>query len=339
MKSKVSIRPSLRNISRILALSCQTVRHRRDLKRLVDIPDPRLIRRFLDDRPEIRWRVLTPLISAQWNASRRLEVIRDHFIIVGSLGGVLTVGPDEFLELANLSGIAPGLHVAIDAPQWFLGEGCLAVSLWLRERRIYTISFCLGYEEGRIVVFVGGLQGVQDDEARPLYRALTKAAAGMRPRDLLFEIFRMLCRNWQATCILGISDSHRHHFSAYSRRWIGIDPVHTSYDEAWSDRGGELRDDGFFVLSVTAPVRPAQQIAPKKRAMYRSRYAMLDHICAGIDEVVLLPPTFRRHPNLGDLTRPETTGLPPAGEMPASCPGAFSTPTACPWPRTDTLHS
>jgi len=295
--------------SRAIALAFQSMRHWGDLQRLSDIPEPQLIQRFLRERPEIRRMVLTPLISARWDAKRRLEIIREHFRIVGQLGGVLAVGPGEFIELVNLSGIKPGLHATIDAPRWLLRDGILAVSLWLENKRIYTISFCLGYEGGWLVARVGGVQGVANNDAGALYRELTKAAAGIRPRDLLFEIFRSLCRHCGIVHILGISDTTRHHFSAYNTKWIGIDPVNASYDEAWRDRGGHLRDDGFFVIPTKASVRSDDQVPPKKRSMYRTRYRMLDYIAAELGETLALNPLIQQHPNLGHLTRPEATKL------------------------------
>ncbi len=304
-----AVRRAHKNASRLVALACETGRHWRQLNQLSQIPRPQLIHRFLHDRPEIRQTVLTPLISARWNATRRLDEIRNHFIAIGALGGILEVGPAEFLELINLSGIRPGLHATIDAPSWLLRDGILAISLWLGNRRIYTISFCLGYEGSLLVAHVGGLQGVQNNDDGLLYRELTKAAAGMRPRDLLFEIFRMLCRKWGAAHILAISDASRHHFSAYSQRWVGEDPVNSSYDHAWIERGGLLREDGFFALATTTPMRSVEEIPSKKRAMYRVRYSMLDRISAALHEALSDIPRFRQHPNHGQLTRPEATGL------------------------------
>ena len=115
------------------------------------------------------------------------------------------------------------------------------------------------------------IEGVADE-----YRELTKAAHGMRPRDLLFEIFRMLCSLLCVSKILAVADEFRHHRSAY---FGGPNQQFSkNYNEMWVDRGGERASPMFFALEVRGPRREVSDVPAKKRGMYRRRYEMLEAI-------------------------------------------------------------
>lgn len=282
-----------------------------------------LIGKFIKSRPEMRWMVLTPLVSANWNARKRIDVIKTHFSLVSAIGGILLVEPDSFSELVNLEGIMAGLHVTLDAPRWLLRDGLLSLSLWAGDKRIYMLSFCLGLQGAVTIAYVGGLQGVNLSDDGELYRNLTKQSHGIRPRDLLFDVFRSLCRSLHIAQILAISDAGRHHFSRYNRIWVGGDPVKGNYDEIWRDRGGEWRADGFFAIPTAAGRRAADDIPARKRAMYRSRYAMLDDIDTAVRESVAGPAMFTKHPNLGTTWR--RNALAPAqGETEPCVPASYA---------------
>ncbi|MEP6786006.1 MAG: DUF535 family protein [Sphingomonadales bacterium] len=103
----------------------------------------------------------------------------------------------------------------------------------------------------------------------------------MRPRDLLIETFRMVCRHYGVVRILAVPDEGRVHRSTYSRARMN-DPVAMSYNAVWCDRGGTMSEDGFFDLPIVAQQRDRESIRQNKRAEYRRRYAMLDEIQTAI---------------------------------------------------------
>ena len=83
--------------------------------------------------------------------------------------------------------------MVIDQAKWFMREGQLVINLFVGEVRMFSLAFSLGRDGGERTAFVGAVQGRDIEGVADEYRDLTKAAHGMRPRDLLFEIFRMLC--------------------------------------------------------------------------------------------------------------------------------------------------
>ena len=50
------------------------------------------------------------------------------------------------------------------------------------------------------------------------------------------------------------------------------------YDSFWLSLGGQKQDNGHFMLPLAMPRKPMEEIASKKRAEYRRRYALLDSL-------------------------------------------------------------
>jgi uncharacterized protein VirK/YbjX len=54
------------------------------------------------------------------------------------------------------------------------------------------------------------------------------------------------------------------------------------YDEIWEDRGGVRVAETHFELPLAGSRRDLEEVAAKKRSMYRRRYQMLDEIAAAL---------------------------------------------------------
>lgn len=226
-------------------------------------------------RPELFGMVLTPFVSALWTASRRFEAIIDHCNYVEATGWPLDVADHDYRRLAELPAISPGLHIELATPRWLTREGLLSLALVEGETLVFSLSFTFGHVDGQLVTYVGGLQGGADEHAASTNRRLTRLSHGMRPRDLLIETFRALCRYYGVAHIYAIADKARVHRSAYLRA-REVDPVVMSYDSVWRDRRGKAVDGGFSELPVGPQRRNYDAIRPNKRAEYRRRYDMLD---------------------------------------------------------------
>ncbi len=56
------------------------------------------------------------------------------------------------------------------------------------------------------------------------------------------------------------------------------------YDSFWASLGGERSDDGNFRLPLAMPRKPMEEIASKKRAEYRRRFALLDSLIEQVNQ-------------------------------------------------------
>jgi uncharacterized protein VirK/YbjX len=190
---------------------------------------------------------------------------------VAQVGGVVDVPPDIVVNIIQLAAIDPRYRITLDQARWLLREGPLVMSLWSGIDRIFHIGFCLSTENGKRVAYIGSIQGrVEIDDYKidilNCYRHFTKAASGMRPRDFIVEVFKMLCRAIDVIEIRAVSQLNhpeRH-------------DIKLPYDDIWRERGGRRAANGFFILPVAASRRTDEDIPRKKKAMYARRYSMLD---------------------------------------------------------------
>lgn len=257
--------------------------HGGSFARLKNAPTSDLLRHFLETRPQIEGMVLTPFVSARWTPGERFAALETHCRIAERLGDPFDVRDDDEREIIAFTGLAPLTRATLVTRWWRMREGMLTLTLADEANSIYSLSFTLSEESGRLIALIGGMQGTDSPTANELYRQLTKSAHGMRPRDLLIDVFRMVCAAIGVTRIGAISDAARHQQSRYSLgRLEGVDPVDMRYDQVWGDRGGVLRDDGFYDLPVTPTRRAPEDVPPNKRALYRRRYEMLDIIEADV---------------------------------------------------------
>jgi uncharacterized protein VirK/YbjX len=124
---------------------------------------------------------------------------------------------------------------------------------------------------------IGAMQGRNIEGILDEYKKITKGSEGQRPRDLLLDLFRMLCVEIGVEKILAVSEEARHHRSSY----FGYPPnkeFSTNYNEIWQDRGGRRISRAFYEVDVIIPIKPLQEISAKKRGMYRKRYIMMERM-------------------------------------------------------------
>jgi uncharacterized protein len=241
--------------------------------RILGAKDGSALQDIILSRPETLGAVIWPYQCIGWTPAVRLSRIIEHFQAVEQLKP-LRFDVNEAIRILALDEVRSELTVVVDQPKWFMREGQLSINLFQSETRLYTLAFSFGLHAGQLVAYIGAIQGRDIPGALDAYRDLTKCAHGMRPRDLLIEVFRMLCTCIQVTRIFAVSDEFRIHRSSY----FGKDAshkIHLNYNEIWQDRGGKRYDRMFYELPTHGQLRELDAIPQKKRAMYRRRYEML----------------------------------------------------------------
>lgn len=232
------------------------------------------LQRVMEQRPELVGVTIWPYICSSWNAKTCLQRIDEHFRAIEQMDSILDFPVNDMLPLLGLEDMFANLRVVLDQPKWLMRDGLFAINLFLLENRIYSLVFSFGFEESRIIAYIGGIQGVDIEGILDDYKDLTKALHGMRPRDFLVEVFRIFCRNVGITKIYAVNDEKRHLRS----RYFGTKKskqLFLNYNDVWMERGGVPSNEDFFALSVEAPLKDLDEVPSKKRAMYRRRYELL----------------------------------------------------------------
>ncbi len=289
---------SLMSFKNRLVLIAMAIRMSASLQPLIHAAEGSLINKLITQRPETIGAVVWPYQCLTWDAETRLNHIREHYAVIEALTPKIDFPVDGALKLLDLNDIYEGFHVVLDQPKWFIREGQLVINLFLKNVRILSLAFSFAYESDKAVAYVGALQGRNLNWSLDIYREITKATYGIRPRDFLFELFRTFCCAVGISKIYAVSDSSRHHRSSYFNK-KNCKELTVNYDEIWKERGGILENSDFYVFSMNRQEKNLEDIASKKRSMYRQKYELLKTIdarmldvCAHLDDKRLLEYPF-----------------------------------------------
>lgn len=251
-----------------------------DIRKWFGISDNPLLTQALKRFPLMSGAIYWPYINHTWSMQRKLAVIDRHFRMLGGPAEIIALATFEEVELARLEEYE-GLRLALDKAVWFLREGEIVLNLFINDQRFYSVAFTLGVEEGQPVAFVGALQGSNSDLAPEIYREITHALHGMRPRDCLMVALKLLCGELGVGRIWAVSSDFRQHNSPYFGGGHK-EKVLVSYNEVWVEHGGSALDNGFFEIPTTVRYKDMSEIPTRKRAAYRRRYVMLDKLASDI---------------------------------------------------------
>lgn len=238
-------------------------------------------------RPSLVRSVGRPYLNAGWRATRKLEVIREHYELLRGRLDFLRFPPSCSIPLGT---VAECVEVRLEKTGWSEYKGELTISLFSNSTRLYSLVFTLSRSGTGVVAYVGALQGLGRSDALEIYRRLTRLMHGLRPRDLLVAAFRLLCVSIEVKQILAISDG-----ACVARsKYFGADVrLLSSYDSAWRENGGIPTADGFFDLDPHRVHRAMNDIPSRKRAPHRRRYSMLDDLALQISNAVEQAPIGR----------------------------------------------
>ena len=174
---------SLGAIKHNLLMLANAVAHQGAICQWYGMSDNPLRTRAVEHYPLIEGAMYWPYINHQWAVGKRLQVIDQHYRMLGGAASIIEVATFIDLELVRLDAEFPGLHLVLEKAPWFLREGEIVLSVFVNEHRVYSVAFTLGIEDGRTVAYVGALQGRNIENVMEIYRNMTHALHGMRPRD------------------------------------------------------------------------------------------------------------------------------------------------------------
>lgn len=233
-----------------------------------------------------------PYVSKRWEAEQRLSAIASHYeVVTQRCPQLLLSGRDESLKLGDLSEWAPECSLVMDRPKWFMREGELVLNLFQDDLRIASLAFTLGRTEAGVCLFIGAVQGihkgVDSDRSLAIYRDLTKAFEGLRPRSLLIEVLKHLAVRLGVDRLYAVGDEFRHHRHPYFGA-TKAQELAANYDVIWLEHGATPSDrEDFFEIPMAPSIKPLETIAAKKRAMYRRRYELLESTFNKVDSVLI----------------------------------------------------
>ncbi|MGD8913568.1 MAG: DUF535 family protein [Candidatus Thiodiazotropha sp.] len=236
-------------------------------------------RYLIETHPETIPSIFWPYQCKSWDTSTRINYLYNHFATLPELKHAIDYKATHQSVLADGREIYPTLQIVVDKHDFYVREGMITLNLFVAHQRVFTIAFSFyKNKKEQICAIVGALQGKRMPDIIDLYRDMTKKTYGIRPRDLMIEVFQMLCRLSSVKKIYAVSESHRQHRHSFYCLKNKLSKPSINYDEVWTERNGVRRNDAFFELPLIPCRKPISQIVSKKRSMYRNRYVLLKRL-------------------------------------------------------------
>jgi uncharacterized protein VirK/YbjX len=241
------------------------------LNRLAQAPEQAL----WHARPRLAGKLQRPYAHRDWNAAARLAALESHYEALGSL--VSAAALDRIyaaglgLVRIEAAGTARNVRIRLFYSDQFEKEGelTLAVADEATGLELATLTFCVVGTGTERSIWIGGLQANPAPQTRFLINEVSKEMHGLRPKALALWALRQLAQAWEIDRIRAVSDAQHIYQHRHKRRAFAA-----SYDEFWSESGGQRGPDGWE-LPLETPERPAAEIKPSRRKAYARRYAML----------------------------------------------------------------
>lgn len=139
------------------------------------------------------------------------------------------------------------------------------------------ITFVLCRYAGKNTLYIGGLQGPKANVSHQVIQSGTKACHGLFPKRLLLESIMTLAAFLDVEAIRAVSNE-THIYRSLRYRKKKKEKLLADYNCFWESLGAVASPEGDYILSRTILRKPMEEIASKKRAEYRRRYALLDDL-------------------------------------------------------------
>lgn len=244
---------------------------------------------MLHAQPGLPCRLHRPWLSLNFDQKKTLAALEYHYrafcthLPVTMRSRFYTPQGITLAELTGKNGEQYSIRFYADPRLDKEGEATL---IFCDEQRtqLAGMTFALCKYQGKRTLFIGGLQGAKANIPHDAIQAATKGCHGLFPKRILLEACTELTAYLDAEQIIAVSnDTHIYQSWRYRKKKQG--QLHADYDSFWESLNGERTAEGTFRLPLFIARKAMEDIASKKRAEYRRRYALLDSLQSQISQV------------------------------------------------------
>lgn len=245
------------------------------------------LEQLLEVNPVLPAKLHRPYLCRGNTVRQRAQAVLEHYHFVQTQPEVVRRYLQIYQEtiLVSTEGRG-GEQISVTCtPCGFDREGELMLVLYCDGTPVIRISFSFIRWRGKFVLFIGGLQGPQEDGMN-IIRHTTRVCHGLFPRRVLCEAVTALAEVCRLDTVMAVSEEqHVLRHGRYAARKQGRFVAH--YGECWISVGGKHDGNGFYQLPVPLLRKDTEDIPARKRAEYRRRYMLLDCIRASISDKTL----------------------------------------------------
>lgn len=225
--------------------------YRAQLNRVFELFQSAPLRALPARHPELLDKPMRPYRFACSTVNQRVKMVEDHYRL--------------------LLGLYPELIDPL-----YLGEGIVLGHYPDGGWRIVLRHDGTFRREAELALVIGSVQGPEPcvEQPQEQVRALTRAGQGLRPKSLVVMLVMALAGAMGAHRVCAVRmKAHIFQARRYSKKKKAC--LQADYDELWQEFGA-LDQDANFVRLQPVVRKPLEEVAAKKRAMYRRRYEWLD---------------------------------------------------------------
>lgn len=226
----------------------------------------------------VRTKILRNYYSRKLRPGARLARLLGHYNFLDSvvrfktMQDILAMRP---LQLAQATGKSGSFYrFSLAQNENFRAEGEL--TLFLKrdglKGSLATLTFAFGKtEHGAPAAFIGGLQGARGEDSKAQVVEATRDLYGWRPKGAVLDGFYALLAPLNIRHVEAVALANHPLFQ--SKRAFLADN-----DSFWAEVARGRTPSGDFLLPPDLPRRSVEEVAPKKRAEWRKRYACKEEV-------------------------------------------------------------
>ena len=253
-----------------------TFLHKKQCRQLIDFLNQKTQWQSLFTQDYYRFNpLLTTYCDKRFSAAQRFDAITQHLNMAEEKLGLSLCErllKEQSILLSQLSEDL-SLNLSLNFIDPF--EGYFAINIRNKNNeRIYDASFTFLAPNK---LLIASMQGPRHGNTQELVKQATKDLHGVRPMFMLMNVFRELAKFWQCD-LVGIP-----HKSQGKYRLSARSKILFNYDEFWQENLGTYHAP-YWQLPLDVERKPLEEIASKKRSMYRKRYEMLDQLAGDIEQ-------------------------------------------------------
>lgn len=253
-----------------------TFLHKKQCRQLIDFLNQKTQWQPLFTQDYYRFNpLLTTYCDKRFSAAQRFDAITQHLNMAEEKLGLSLCErllKEQSILLSQLSEDL-SLNLSLNFIDPF--EGYFAINIRNQKgERIYDASFTFLAPNK---LLIASMQGPRHGNTQELVKQATKDLHGVRPMFMLMNVFRELAKFWQCD-LVGIP-----HKSQGKYRLSARSKILFNYDEFWQENLGTYHAP-YWQLPLGVERKPLEEIASKKRSMYRKRYEMLDQLAGDIEQ-------------------------------------------------------
>ena len=235
-------------------------------------------------KPRIYIKPYRPYMCIKWNRDKKIKVILDSYKFIHQNKHIFgnLIEQDQPITIAKLSfENTSDVLIKIGYDHKFRKEGELLLSIECEDLGGKLSCLAFSFEEiknGDYRCIVGSVQSYNHPNIENGFKKIQNILHRMRPTALIAYVFADFARELGTKEILCVGDAIHTYRRKHGIPIPFVYKISFDYDSFWLEVGASKIDDEWFSLPLKQKRKPLEEIASKKRSMYRKRYAMLDDL-------------------------------------------------------------